>query len=81
MSSFLAEIGKGSILVSVITSSQMILARARFSPYSSKTSTRHHTNHKDSDSLFSPSNSPITELRMHASEKIQFTLQVRLEYN
>jgi tRNA pseudouridine38-40 synthase len=43
----------------------MALARARFSPYSSKIpSTRHRTTHKDGYSLISSSNSPTTELRM-----------------
>ncbi len=52
-----------SILISVMLSSQMIIAGARHSPYSSKTPPP-PSPHKDSDSLSFTSNALITEIRM-----------------
>jgi len=55
----------GSILISVMLSSQMIIAGVRHGPYSSQTpSPPHDPTHKDSDSLFFTSNAFITEIRL-----------------
>jgi hypothetical protein len=57
-------ISSGSIRISVMLSSQMIIAGVRHSPYSSKPPTHHHPTHKDSDLLFFSFNALITEIRM-----------------